>query len=401
MNLSDQPVGILCLAFDKMHPAEALHEFEQLFIFSVSQMLKYFTPIQLQTSLNEPRLEKSPKIVLFGQLTPVLDEREQLKKIELRISLTDTERQETLLNVCYVFTDFTQPNATIDNFTPDWTAFKFMTRWLCCQLTSITHPEKVMVYWSQLEKQFIFTSLDELKQFREACLFPEDLEHQETLLSALIYQNPQFFLAQLELGQLQKRKKSYLSALQILKCAWETMRDVSPREKALCATEIGICFALLEEREKAYQWWKTAINEDSSLINPYFNLAHECESANNLVEAEHYFKQITEIAPEDRRAFQNLARLYSKMEAWEKAIEQYQQQLQFEPNDAWTYCNIANCYLQVDGIEAAKANFTKTLSLDPDSEAGRFANFVLSGLQAAEVDVQNDPASPAWKVSSR
>src|SRR5688572_32066351 len=57
------------------------------------------------------------------------------------------------------------------------------------------------------------------------------------------------------------------------------------------------------------------------------------------------------LAPEDFRSVISLARVYSKMGQWEKALVQYQQQLQLEADDPWCHSDMATCYLNLGRSE--------------------------------------------------
>jgi len=407
MKLFDEQPGLLCLAFAREQDSEALKAFERLFVFGLGQMLKFYTPIYMEECVspenrvslgdNPDRLDrdvllheiaaaKKCKTFLYGTFHPVFKRESLLERIEIRVVLYDLERQKTLLRAQYAFSAFDGPKPFVEEFAPAWDGLKDFITWLSCQVVGVLHPETSLAHWHRLQTNFFTRNIHQLEGLYKVCMdIAEDAARPESTLISMINKEPRFFAAQIELGYLHKRRKSYLGALQAMQSAWHAMAEVVPRQRALCASEIGVYLALLGKHEDACKWWKTAIKEDSTLIGPYLNIAHAMEEMNNLDEAEQYFKQVTYVAPEDKRAFDNLARLYSKMELWEKAIRQYEQQLHLEPENAWAYCNMANCYLQVEGIEEAKTYLVKTLALDPEGEAGRFANFVLSGLQAAEV----------------
>ena len=53
-------------------------------------------------------------------------------------------------------------------------------------------------------------------------------------------------------------------------------------------------------------------------------MANTYEDQENYPAAEEYFLRAQELAPYDFRTFLNLARIYSKMGQWDKALNQYQ-----------------------------------------------------------------------------
>lgn len=161
----------------------------------------------------------------------------------------------------------------------------------------------------------------------------------------------------------------------------ETLKasHASSRNKAIYSTEAGICCALLGRHDLALQWWLRAIEYDPAYINPYFNIANTYEDQDDYLQAEAYFLKAQELAPDDFRTFFNLARIYSKMGVWEKALSQYKFQLVTEDGDPWCHSDVATCYLNLGDIENAKRHLEKTLALDPEGEAGQYAQLILGG----------------------
>ena len=170
-------------------------------------------------------------------------------------------------------------------------------------------------------------------------------------------------------------EKSVLFYRETLKCS-----AAAARNKSIYATEAGIACALLGRPDLAMQWWKHAVNYDPTYLNPYFNIANTCEDQDNFAEAEHYFLKAQELAPDDFRTFFNLARIYSKMGAWDKALQQYRKQLRTEDADPWCHSDVATCYLNLGDLQNAKEHLQKTVNLDPEGEAGEYAQLILSSL---------------------
>lgn len=152
------------------------------------------------------------------------------------------------------------------------------------------------------------------------------------------------------------------------------------RNKSIYATEAGISCALLGRQDLALQWWLRAVEYDPTYISPYFNIANTYEDQENYAQAEVYFLKAQELAPNDFRTFFNLARIYSKMGVWEKALSQYQYQLRTEDQDPWCHSDVATCYLNLGDLQSARRHLEKTVALDPDGEAGQYAQLILGGL---------------------
>jgi tetratricopeptide (TPR) repeat protein len=162
----------------------------------------------------------------------------------------------------------------------------------------------------------------------------------------------------------------------------ETLKysNAAAHNKAIYATEAGISCALLGRPDLALQWWKRAVEYDPTYLNPYFNIANTFEDQEKFPEAEFFFLKAQELAPDDFRTFFNLARIYSKMGVWDKALTQYNFQLRTEDKDPWCHSDVATCYLNLGDLQNAKQHLEKTVTLDPQGEAGEYAQLILSSL---------------------
>ncbi len=399
---------VLGLSLAKGSSEPLLQEFERLFIYGLMQTLTYFTPVEfvdyaipahrvaLRSGLPETRTDELRQYchrfeagyLLYGSLQSVAPQNGYIEGLYVELRLFDVQRDMVALNIRYHFNDFetTKPEG-IPICLPTWAGFQNMLCWATAQLVNACFPERAMDFWNKIQAASLAGNM---LQFYQLCAAHyTDMEAgvgpKLSLLNELTHQHTNLFLGHLEKGLLQKRMQNYSQAVLSLQWALRLMTDVTPRQRALCATELGVCYALSRDTTRAVQWWRAAIQEDRFLLNPYMNLAHAMEEAGKPLEAEQYFKQAGEIAPNDSRIHVNLARLYSKQEQWDKAIAQYSTQMLIEPNDPWVYSNMANCYLQKGEINEAKTYLIKTLEMDPDGEAGKCANFILSGLRAAEV----------------
>lgn len=397
---------IIGVSMEKMYDDTAYNEFEKLLFYGVNQLLNLVSPIsfcdlteQSQRLLSQKSKEdfynptelkqwanrSKATHVLYGSLKPHVLEDGSLQSIYVDIFLFDALQEDHALKTTYCYTQFEgkHPQATV--FTPSWSGFQGLLSWLACQLVGTVAPEEAHVIWPKIQQLHLAQNMLQYEKLVMAhYLTGENSAQQKMLiLSDLAKADPNLFLAHLELGSLHKRLQNYPKATMALEWAFHHMKKVTNKQKSVTASEIGSCYALSQQPEKALQWWKAAIQEDPEWVGPYMNMAHFCEEQGKLMEAEQYFKKCAEIAPQDIRAYFNLARLYSKQELWDKAIVQYQQQLYLEPSNAWVYSNLAHCYLQKGEIHQAKNCFEKTLRLDPEGEAGKFAAFVISNLEAA------------------
>jgi tetratricopeptide (TPR) repeat protein len=184
-----------------------------------------------------------------------------------------------------------------------------------------------------------------------------------------------YYLAKLH-KRSQQHQKSILYFREALKYSMACNRT-----KSMLATEAGIACMTLDKADLALKWWLRAIQYDESYILPYLNVANVYEDQNNLPEAEQYFCKAQALSPGDFRTIFNLARLYSKMGFWEKALGQYLLQLESEGTDPWCCSDIAMCYLNLGDTANAKNYLEETLKHASEGEAAEYAQLVLMGLQ--------------------
>jgi tetratricopeptide (TPR) repeat protein len=201
------------------------------------------------------------------------------------------------------------------------------------------------------------------------------------LYEAALKEDPLLETAYTHLAKIYKNENEYEKSVVCFREVLTISRG-SARNKAICATEGGIACALLGKLELAVQWWLRAIDYDPGYINPYFNLANTYEDQDNNALAEKYFLEAQRIAPDDFRTFFNLARIYSKTGAWEKALSQYRHQLESEEGDPWCHSDVATCYLNLGDLENARQHLERTVALDPEGDAGQYAQLILGGLSS-------------------
>lgn len=199
------------------------------------------------------------------------------------------------------------------------------------------------------------------------------------LYTAALQEDPGLETAYYHLARIYRNENDYEKAVVNYRKTLEISQG-SKRNKSILATDAGIACALLGKPDYALQWWIKAIEYDPTYINPYFNIANIYEDRDDYAKAEQYFMQAQRLAPDDFRTCFNLARIYSKTGAWEKALTQYRFQLQTEDTDPWCHSDVATCYLNLGDTESARQHLERTVALDPEGEAGQYAQLILGGL---------------------
>ncbi len=394
---------VLVLSFDKGTSDTSLYNFEKLFIFNMTQLFTFYTPYELldyavpshrmmlpqgayeydTTGLTQLCQRMRTSHVLYGAFIPAFNDNLDLQGINIHLRLFDVSRDTHALDMTYLYKSL-EPGAL---FLPTPDGLHQLCYWVLSMLLGSLEPSNMKEMLQKTSKNQLYSSIHSFQKLADAHYLnsQNSLSQKMALLQELSQEQNPMFSTYIELGLLQKRMQNYSQAIIAFQWALKLMKDVVPFQRAHLMTEIGVCYALSSDHYKATQWWKSAIEADAMMLSPYLNLAHALEEQGKLSEAEGFFKQVQDIAPTDSRVYFNLARLFSKQERWDEAIEQYLLQLEWETDNPWTYSNLANCYLQKGAISDAKACLLKTVQLDPDGEAGRCAQFILSGLQAVEV----------------
>lgn len=399
---------VLCLSFHKNRPETVLFDFEKFLVFGLSQYVQFFANITvLDYAVPAQRLMPNPDLppeesllelkqmagrfstshVIYGSLNADVSPEGFLQSVHLDLSVYSATLNAHLLRVRYPVREFEQAPLDASLSALNWQEFQNMLYTAAAQIIGVLLPRQAKLLWPALSTPLLPERFETFQKLAVASYLNTDRAAAQKmgLLNDLVKEAPGCFLAHLEAGRFHKRMQNYVQAILSLESAYKLMDEVLPRQRAMAATEIGICYALSEQKELACKWWMKAISDDASWLQPYMNLAHAYEENGQLDYAEKFFIRATEVAPNDVRVYFNLARLYSKQEAWDKAITQYKHQMMLEPNNAWTYSNLANCYLQKGEIAQAKTLLERTREVEPESEAGRYAGMILNCLEAVEV----------------
>jgi len=380
-----------------------LVDVEKEVLFGLSTLVNYLTPIEMVfpadsdadnvpktiangdadlMNLTELGRKAHANYVLYGRIKSLND---ATPGITLWIYLFDVERGQHLLKAQYPCLPMEQKRS----YLPVWESMMDCLRWMSCQLVGILTPEKALLYWNTLMHRSITRHQEHFQRLVIASQLPSDKAM--SLLGPLCEADPTLYPALRKMGTLLQQANRHGEAIRYLEKTFWAMHHVMPRQRAECLTETGTCYALIDSIQKAAECWKNAILEDPYFVSPYLHLAHAYEEDGNLDEAEYFFRQAEQVAPQDNRVYFNLARLYSKQERWAEAISQYQYQLMLEPDNAWIYSDLANCELQQGNVQKAKVYLLKTLELDSEGEAGRCAQLILDNFHAADAIAQEEP----------
>ncbi|MCA9798667.1 MAG: tetratricopeptide repeat protein [Cyanobacteria bacterium HKST-UBA04] len=407
MSVSDTRILRIGLAHE--FNVTSVVEFEHMVLTGFETVLNYTTPLEfcdygltsdvlaVKQLLSQESLEQELvllghrykcRYVLYGAMDPHTESNHVLKTLNCRFKLYDVQQGIHRFDLAYCFDSFRESEPTLHGFTPNWQAMRHQIQWLVCQTLGAAMPSRLMEYSEAVAG---FELSNNIKEYKTLVRIKRAEPSRKTLsaLVKLTQRMPNLALAHYELGMQLKANGYYKHGFMAFQNAWNLFGNIHEEKRSNCATEAGICLALMDEKEKALCWWNMAIEINPSNVTPYINLAMALEQTNHFDKAESYLKQALTINADDVRIYDNLARLYSKQQVWEKAIDIYNILIRMEPHHPWHHSNLASSYLQMGLLDEAMTHLRRTTELDPNGEAGRMAASIMEGLEAvANVEYQ-------------
>ncbi|MBY0450509.1 MAG: tetratricopeptide repeat protein [Cyanobacteria bacterium] len=321
------------------------------------------------------------RYVLSGSVLPVFGQPPStlVEEVSLTLRLYDAHTQTVVLDIQHMLSQMENGRRNPENLAAMPDSYETAVNWAATELIKQITPHGDLSSLDDLASLRISRSYEAIQYLCEGDDPELALENRMKALEKATELDPMNELAHFNLGKLYKSLGNHRQSVQHYRKAFEVSR-ASGKVRALYATDAGICCALLGEYKPAIQWWDRAIDITPSYINPYMNIAHAYEEQEDYEQSEKYFLKAQAIAPKDIRTAYSLARIYSKIGEWTKALEQYKQQLAGDDSDPWCHSNIATCYLQLGDNSKAKLHLEKTAQLDPEGEAGLYAQLILTEL---------------------
>ncbi len=115
--------------------------------------------------------------------------------------------------------------------------------------------------------------------------------------------------------------------------------------------------------KNAGKYYKKAIEEDTSFVEAYDNLALSYRKMKKFDKAINYYKKSIALYPDGHMAHMNLASAYLLKKDYENSIKEYQILLKLSPEDPEGYYGIANVYMTVGKYDDALKNAKQALNL--------------------------------------
>lgn len=108
---------------------------------------------------------------------------------------------------------------------------------------------------------------------------------------------------------------------------------VDPLSVYSACVSVGECFQRLGETNDAFEWWKRAIDDDSTRPQAYVSKGYSFVGRGELEQAEKCFGRAIKVAPTWVEAYWGLASVREKQERWDDALERYETVVSLRP--AW------------------------------------------------------------------
>lgn len=130
--------------------------------------------------------------------------------------------------------------------------------------------------------------------------------------------------------------------------------------------ELGLAYRQLEKYPQAEEAFKKAVTiYDDACGECALGMVLHDQGRNE--EAEKALKKAATLNPRDTCAFNQLGRMYYKLERYPEAIEAFRSEINLRPS-AIAYHFLGTCYVYDDQFEKAVTAYREALRLDPNSE---------------------------------
>ena len=178
----------------------------------------------------------------------------------------------------------------------------------------------------------------------------------------------------LTLGMLQWRKKDFEKASQYLNTALDLAAGLEDaRFEASCFNAIALVDSDLGKTEEAIQAYKNAISLAPELISPWNNLGKLYRRLERNDEALAAFQKAIEQNPSDEIAWNSLGDLQHALGHNDDAIYAYLKAIEFSPNYASSWTGLGNSYMAEGQLDDALAAHLNAIENDNQNIESRFA----------------------------
>ena len=239
------------------------------------------------------------------------------------------------------------------------------------------HALSLKPYEEYKEEGTVGTYLMLLYDTAYCCLMSGRLDKGEELCQEGLNHNPENLDLIFTLGGIYFNKKRYDDAINMYR---EFLRQRERTEKnpnldaysihtwsfgSIIRNNVGQCYRLLGDYEKAIDYLKNVISQDDQCLNLYKSLSLCYIEIGDCPNAQLVLKRAVEVGIADDFTFVKLGDLYIKENRLDDAIKQYEKAVEMNPDNPDAYNGWGYILLTKGEIEGADLKFSKALELDP------------------------------------
>ncbi len=246
------------------------------------------------------------------------------------------------------------------------------------------HALSLKPYEEYKEEGTVGTYLMLLYDTAYCCLMSGRLDKGEELCQEGLNHNPENLDLLFTLGGIYFNKKRYDDAINMYR---EFLRQRERTEKnpnldaysihtwsfgSIIRNNVGQCYRLLGDYEKAIDYLKSVISQDDQCLNLYKSLSLCYIEIGDCPNAQLVLKRAVEVGIADDFTFVKLGDLYRRENRFDEAIKQYEEAVEMNPDNPNVYNGWGYILLMKGQKEAADLKFSKALELNPNHERARF-----------------------------
>lgn len=156
--------------------------------------------------------------------------------------------------------------------------------------------------------------------------------------------------------------------------------QIDPQHKSLTYTNLGFFSEYFGNSEQASNYYRRALGIDSTLTEPYINIANIYDSEGKVDSAIVFVKRAVQLDPKNVFARRNYAAyMYEKGDTL-KAIQEYHKAIQLDPEYPDSYFNLGEIYSEQGKYSEALRSFQKATQVSPNLVAAYVAQARINSL---------------------
>ncbi len=217
-----------------------------------------------------------------------------------------------------------------------------------------------------------------------SCLMSERLDEGEKLCQEGLKYSPENLDLLYTLGGIYFKQKRYDDAINMYR---EFLRQREIAEKSplnldapivdawsfqgIVKNNIGLCYRLLGDYQKAIDYLKNVITQDNQCLNFYKSLSLCYLETEDFLRASSTLERAVEAGIADDLTFVKLGDLHQRENGFDEAMKRYETAIKMNPDNPDAYNSWGYIHLTKGETESADSKFKKALELDPRHEWAR------------------------------